>query len=45
MEISKKQLSLSQKISSLISQEISLERLEEAFKERDPEKIKIIVKP
>jgi hypothetical protein len=34
MEISKKQLSLSQKISSLISQEISLERLEEAFKER-----------
>jgi len=32
-------------LSSLISQEISLERLEEALKERDPEKIKIIVKP
>ncbi|MEM3061278.1 MAG: zinc-binding dehydrogenase, partial [Candidatus Bathyarchaeia archaeon] len=32
-------------LSSLISQEIPLERLEETLKERDPEKIKIIVKP
>ncbi|MEM3654245.1 MAG: zinc-binding dehydrogenase, partial [Candidatus Bathyarchaeia archaeon] len=32
-------------LGSLISQEIPLERLEEALKERDPEKIKIIVKP